>query len=151
MSLHILEKKQILPLNIEESWEFFSNPQNLRLITPDNLGLEITSELESSIYEGMIITYKVTALPKLKIDWVTEITHINKPYYFVDEQRFGPYKFWHHKHFFREVSNGVETTDIVHYSVPLGILGDMINSLYVEKNLENIFSYRSKILEEMFK
>lgn len=150
MTIYTLRKTQILPTTLKESWKFYSNPNNLNEITPPSLGLEITSETKNEIYEGMIITYKVNALPGIKIDWVTEITHIKEPNYFVDEQRFGPYKFWHHKHFLREVENGVEAEDLIHYSLPLGAIGNIINSLYVERNLENIFSYRKNFLEEKF-
>ena len=150
MAIYTLRQTQILPISLEESWEFYSNPNNLNDITPPSLGLELTSETENEIYEGMIITYKVNAFPGIKIDWVTEITHIKEPNYFVDEQRFGPYKFWHHKHFLREVENGVEAEDLVHYSLPLGPIGNIINTLYVRKNLENIFLYREKVLRNKF-
>ena len=150
MSIHTLKKEQFLPISINKCWEFFSDPGNLKLITPPNLGLNITSEINSEIYEGMIITYKVNILPGVTTDWVTEITHMKAPYYFVDEQRIGPYKLWHHQHLFKEQDSGILAKDIVDYVVPFGPLGNILNDIYIRNNLDNIFLYRKKILEEMF-
>ena len=150
MSIHTLKKEQFLPISIDKCWEFFSDPSNLKLITPPTLGLNITSEINSEIYEGMIITYKVNILPGVTTDWVTEITHIKKPYYFVDEQRIGPYKLWHHQHLFSKQNNGILAEDIIDYAIPFGPLGNILNSIYIRNNLDNIFLYRKKILDEMF-
>lgn len=150
MKICTLRRSQKLPISLEESWEFFSNPKNLSLITPPSLGLEITSEINENIYEGMIITYKFKPFPGIVTEWVTEITHIEKPFYFADEQRFGPYVFWHHKHFFKNVDTGVETQDLIHYALPLGPIGRLVNSLYVKKSLDRIFDHRSEVLKEKF-
>lgn len=105
---------------------------------------------EQKMYAGMIIAYKVRPLLGIPMNWVTEITHVREPYFFVDEQRFGPYSLWHHQHHFREVAEGVEMEDLVSYKVPLGILGRLANVLFVRKRLEYIFDYRYKVLEEIF-
>lgn len=102
-------------------------------------------------YAGQIIRYKVQILPGIKMHWVTEITHVNEPFYFVDEQRFGPYALWHHQHHFKEVPGGVEMTDEVNYAIPLGLLGRIANALFVGREVNRIFDYRFKVLEEYFK
>ncbi len=150
MSVHTLKRKQELPISIKQSWEFFSDPNNLKLITPPSLGLEITSEIETEIYEGMIITYKVKPVPGITTTWVTEITHINKPHFFIDVQRIGPYKLWHHQHFFNESDNGTVAEDLIHYAVPFGPLGNLLNSIYIRGNLDNIFNYRNEVLNSIF-
>ena len=101
-------------------------------------------------YAGQIIRYHVSILPGIKVHWVTEITQVKEPLYFIDEQRFGPYSFWHHQHFLKEIPGGVEMRDIVHYGLPLGILGSIANSLIVKKQLKTIFDYRHKKLEAIF-
>lgn len=148
--IHTLKKIQILPIDMKTAWDFFSSPKNLDKITPTDLGLKITSELSDKMYPGMLITYDVTPVPFIKSKWVTEITHVDEPNYFVDEQRFGPYSFWHHKHYFEKVDSGVEVKDVVDYAIPLGPIGDLLNHLVVKKKLEYIFDYRSKVLEDIF-
>jgi len=151
MALHQLKRKQILPISLEQAWEFFSSPFNLEKITPPDMGFQVKLvSPEDKMYAGMIIAYRVSPLLNIPINWVTEITHVQEPYYFVDEQRFGPYSLWHHQHHFKEIAEGLEMIDIVSYKVPLGILGDIANALFVRKRLEHIFNYRYQALEEMF-
>jgi len=159
MSLHILNTSQRLPISITEAWDFLSSPGNLKKITLESMGFEITTgsgdtttnnPVFSKMYPGMIIAYIVKPVPGIPVKWVTEITHVQEPYYFVDEQRFGPYKFWHHKHFLKEIQGGVEMTDIVHYKIPLGPFGDLLNTLFIKKKLAHIFEYRYNKLEKLF-
>jgi ligand-binding SRPBCC domain-containing protein len=142
--------KQNLPITISEAWEFFSNPNNLPKITPPWLNFKVTSNLSDKMYAGMIIAYKVHPILGIPNTWVTEITHVKEPLYFVDEQRFGPYKFWHHQHIFRETKNGIEMEDIVSYGVPLGAIGSIINSLIISKKIKSIFKFRTQALNKMF-
>lgn len=151
MKVNRVHYKQTLNINLDKAWEFFSNPLNLSKITPPWLSFKVTSNVENKMYPGQIITYKVRPLFNIPVTWVTEITHVQEPYYFVDEQRFGPYKMWHHEHKFREVSNeSIEMDDIVTYIIPLGFFGTIINEFIVEKKINEIFNYRRKILESMF-
>jgi len=136
---------------MDEAWDFFSSPKNLQKITPSQLGFKIISKHHGDkMYAGQIIEYKVSPVLGIPIYWMTEITQVEDKKFFIDEQRFGPYSLWHHQHHFREVEGGVEMTDIVHYKLPLGILGDIAHALFVEKQLKGIFDYRFKIVEEMF-
>lgn len=151
MKIYQLKSSQILPISLSTAWKFFSDPKNLSKITPKWLNFEITSNLPNRMYAGLIITYKVRPLLNIPQTWVTEITHVNEPYYFVDEQRFGPYKMWHHEHIFTEIPDvGVEMQDIVSYAVPFGILGRIANYLFVRKKVLEIFEYRKKVLYKMF-
>lgn len=149
MRLYSLRRVQLLPVQMVTAWEFFSSPANLPLITPPNLAFEVTSPLPERMYPGMVITYRVSPFPGVKVPWVTEITHMTEPNYFVDEQRLGPYRFWHHQHHFRELSEGVEVTDLVHYALPLDPLSRPMHFL-VERRLDEIFNYRRRALTEQF-
>jgi ligand-binding SRPBCC domain-containing protein len=146
-----LHRKITLKTSIEEAWNFFSDPRNLKVIKPPKLNMTITSDLPSSMYEGMIISYKVHPILNIPLTWVTEITKIIPNQMFIDEQRHGPYKVWHHEHFFREVENGTEVEDLVSYVMPFGPLGILIQKLHVSGELERIFNYRTNILEERFR
>lgn len=150
MKLYRLYCRQSLPIDLQTCWDFFSDPANLRDITPASLDFRITSELPERMYAGMIISYRIRPLSGLDVTWTTEITHVREPFFFVDEQRFGPYRFWHHQHHFRPIEGGVEMVDEVHYALPLGILGSMLNQLMVEGKLKDIFSYRRRVLEQHF-
>lgn len=150
MKLYRLQRRQYLPLSLATAWQFFCNPSNLAVITPPWLNFVITSELPEKIYPGLIITYKVSPILGVPIQWVTEITHMNEPNFFVDEQRFGPYRLWHHQHLFKETEHGVEMEDIVHYALPYGPLGTIVHELMVKQKLQEIFDYRFKLLTDKF-
>ena len=147
----ILEQEQLLPLSLEEAWDFFSDPRNLEEITPDEMGFHIVSGVGESMHEGQIITYRVRILPGVSLGWVTEIKAVDEGKAFVDEQRFGPYRFWHHRHSFEAVEGGVLIKDRVHYLVGWGPFGWLAEKLFVRRKLEYIFSERRRILEERFR
>ena len=150
MTPYLLKEVQRLPISLPEAWRFFSDPRNLPRITPPSLGLEVTSDLPGEMYPGMIITYLVRPIPWVPVGWVTEITHVREPSLFVDEQRFGPYRFWHHEHHFREVEGGVEMEDIVHYALPFGKIGAIFGGSFVRRRLAEIFAFRRRFLEREF-
>ncbi len=151
MYLQSFIRKQVLKTNIKECWDFFSNPKNLSVITPPEMNFVILTELPEEIYPGLIIQYKVSPLLSIRMSWVTEITQVNKPFFFIDEQRFGPYKFWHHQHIFKEVDGEIEMTDTVHYRIPFGIAGKVFGNWLVEKQLNKIFDYRTQKMFDIFK
>ena len=145
-----IERTQTVPISLETAWKFFSNPVNLVKITPPDMDFRITSPLQTDIYAGQIITYAVRPLMRVLVNWTTEITHVEYPHFFVDEQRFGPYRFWHHQHRFREVAGGVEIYDLVHYLLLHDQLAGLINSLFVAPRLRRIFDFRSTALTKLF-
>lgn len=150
MKVYTLHKKQSLPITVDQAWDFLSSPANLKTITPDYMSFDILSGADRPMYAGQIIQYIVTPILGIKTKWVTEITHVQDKEYFVDEQRFGPYALWHHKHFIKEIDGGVEMEDIIDYKVPFGILGRMVHPFMVKPKLEEIFNYRQKKLIELF-
>ena len=150
MKLYQLKSKQFLPISLDEAWLFFSDPRNLKTITPDYLGFEICDGADRPMYQGQIIQYIVTPVLGIKTKWVTEITHVVDRAFFVDEQRFGPYAFWHHKHFLKEVPGGVEMEDIIDYKIPFGLLGQLVHPILVKPKLNEIFNYRTQKLTELF-
>jgi ligand-binding SRPBCC domain-containing protein len=151
MAFYQLIKTQKLPATISEIWNFISAPSNLKEITPEHMGFVVTSNTAAEkMYPGMIITYKVSPLLGIKLNWITEITHVKDFEYFVDEQRMGPYSLWHHQHKIEPIDGGVLMTDIVTYQPPMGILGALANSLIIKKQLQQIFDYRTVALEKKF-
>ena len=141
---------QKLNISINEAWNFLSNPKNLKDITPEYMRFDIISGDDKKMFPGQIIEYILTPVFNIPFKWVTEITHVKQKKYFVDEQRFGPYSFWHHKHFIKEVEDGVIMEDIVHYKLPLGIIGRLAHRLFVKNKVEEIFSFRRKKLDSLF-
>ena len=150
MKIFKIHTKQKLPITIEEGWGFLSNPKNLSCITPNYMKFKITDCDFKPVYQGQIIQYTVRPLLNIPLKWVTEITHVVNENYFVDEQRFGPYSLWHHKHFLREIDGGIEMEDIIHYKIPLGFIGEFLNFLFIKNQLKEIFEYRKNKLIEIF-
>jgi ligand-binding SRPBCC domain-containing protein len=148
--LYTKTTQQILAASIDEVWAFISSPQNLKNITPPEMGFDILTELPDKMYAGLVIAYNVSPLTGFKTTWVTEITHLEHQHYFIDEQRFGPYTFWHHAHFIKPVEQGVLMTDVVNYKIPLGFIGDWANHLFIKQKLNNIFEYRRLKLDSLF-
>ena len=150
MKIYRLETFQKLPISQNEAWDFLSDPKNLKRITPDYMGFEILSGAADKMYAGQIIQYLVTPVMNIPTKWVTEITHVDEGNYFVDEQRFGPYSLWHHKHFLKPIPNGVEMVDIIDYKIPLGIIGQLVHPILVAPKLKEIFEYRKQALVELY-
>jgi ligand-binding SRPBCC domain-containing protein len=150
MKIYTLHTKQNLPITLDQAWEFLSSPKNLKTITPPYMGFKTLSGDDRPMFAGQIIQYIVTPVAGIPTKWVTEITHVVDKHYFVDEQRFGPYALWHHKHFLREIDGGVEMEDIVDYKLPLGIIGQLVHPFLVKPKLKEIFDFRHKKLIELF-
>lgn len=145
-----LKQEQFLPITLDAAWDFFANPENLNEVTPDDMVFEITSELPDKMYEGLMITYRIKPFLNIPIKWCTEITHIKERLFFVDEQRQGPYRIWHHEHHFKEVEGGVLMTDLLYYDIGKSFLGWIAGRLFVHKKVKQIFEYRFKILDAYF-
>lgn len=151
MAFYQFHREQRIDVPLDYIWDFISSPKNLKKITPDYMGFDITSaNLPEKMYEGMIISYKVSPVLGIKTDWVSEITHIRAKEFFIDEQRIGPYKLWHHQHILNPAQNGVLMTDIVTYQPPFGVLGAVANKMVIRKKLNEIFEYRKMALDTIF-
>jgi len=149
---YTLQRETFIPTTLDNAWDFFTSPLNLAKITPPEMNFVVTSNFKENtkVYPGMIITYKVSPLFSIKLNWMTEITQVNEKEYFIDEQRFGPYALWHHQHFFKEVDGGVEMKDIVNYAIGYGFIGRIANNLMVKKKLDEVFEYREKAIGGIF-
>ena len=150
MMVNKLFYSQKLPISLDDAWDFLSSPNNLKLITPESMNFKIIDWDKKKAYPGQIIQYTVSPVFGMKIKWITEITQVKRNSYFIDEQRFGPYSFWHHKHFIKEIDNGILMDDIIHYKIPFGFIGEILNKVYVQNKLNKIFKYRENKLNEIF-
>jgi ligand-binding SRPBCC domain-containing protein len=149
--VYSLKTTQKIPISLSQAWDFFSRPDNLKDITPPQLGFEVISQHHGEkMYPGQIIEYMVRPILGIPLYWMTEITHVQDKQYFIDEQRFGPYSLWHHQHHFKEAEGGVEMTDIVHYKLPLWFLGDIAQVVIVKKQLQEIFDFRFAAVKQRF-
>lgn len=149
--VYSLKTVQNIPASLDEVWNFFSIPDNLKEITPKHLNFTVTSKHHGTkVYAGQIIEYKVSPVLGIPLYWMTEIIHVEDKVYFVDEQRYGPYSMWHHQHHFKAINGGVEMTDIVHYKIPLWILGDIAHALFVKAEVKKIFDHRLIAVEQKF-
>ncbi len=151
MGHYTLKRVSRIPISLDEAWDFFSSPKNLKEITPEKVGFnQLSNSGSDKMYEGQLITYTVSPILGIPIFWMTEITHVHAKKYFIDEQRYGPYAMWNHSHFFKEIKGGVEMTDLVQYKMPLGFIGRLGHTILVKKQLDDIFAFREKRLIEKF-
>ena len=150
MKIFKLKYSQKLPINLNEAWDFLSSPNNLELITPKSMDFNITDWDRKKAYPAQIIQYTVKPILGIKINWVTEITQVRDKEFFIDEQRFGPYTFWHHKHFIKEIEGGVIMEDVIHYKPPFGFIGVLLNFLFINSKLNSVFKYRELELIKTF-
>lgn len=150
IGMYQLKRTQFVKTDLQTCWDFFSSPKNLKVITPDYMGFDVLVDVPEKMYEGLMIEYIVKPLLGIPMKWVTEIKYVHDKEFFVDEQRKGPYKIWHHEHHFKEVEGGVEMTDIVSYEIPFGVLGKIAHPILVKRKLEEIFDYRFRKVEEIF-
>ncbi len=150
MRVYIKKWVQDIPGNPEQIWGFFSRPENLQKITPAEMNFQIQTDLQGKdMYEGMMIVYKVSPFKGVPMTWATEITHIKPGIHFIDEQRIGPYAMWHHEHWFEPIEGGVRMTDLLHYAVAMGPIGQFANALIVNKKVDCIFTCRTKVIEKL--
>lgn len=150
MKLYRLCRIQTLPVSEEVAWQFFSSPLNLPSITPPWLKLKITGDVSKPMYPGMLICYRLAPFWGIPVKWLSEITHVDPPRYFVDEQRAGPYRFWHHQHHFRPENGRIKMTDTVSFAFKYGHFGSLLYTLFIRKRLADIFDYRKERLAQLF-
>ena len=148
--MYQLKTIQFVKTDMATCWDFFSNPKNLSKITPQSMGFIVRTELPDKMYEGLMIEYTVRPMLGIPMNWITEIKTVKNHSFFVDEQRKGPYRIWHHEHHFKEVEGGVEMTDIVSYEIPFGFLGRLMHPILVKNKLKEIFDYRRQKVDELF-
>lgn len=151
MGFYQFKHSQQIKADIKEVWKFISSPKNLKIITPPDMGFEITSGNENQpIYPGMIITYNVKPMLNIPVKWMTEITQVKPNEFFIDEQRMGPYTMWHHQHIITPKDGGVLMEDIVTYIPPFGPLGTLAQHLFIKQKLKQIFAHRTEMVNTYF-
>jgi len=148
--IHYLHREQVISAPQEQVWDYFADPKNLDELTPPDMKFEIITGGDVRMYPGQMIEYRVEFVRGLRSLWLTEITHVEEGRYFVDEQRVGPYRFWYHEHHFEPLETGVKMTDKVTYAAPFGLLGDIMNALWIQRRLKKIFDYRYQKIVELF-
>ena len=148
---HVLERRLVLPIPLQQAWDFFSDPNNLARITPPDMGFAIRGPRpQPPTHAGQRITYTVRPVLSIPLKWVTLITMAEAPHRFVDTQEKGPYAYWHHTHSFSECAEGTMMHDRVEYGMPLGFLGELAHRIFVQRQLASVFNYREKVLKELF-
>lgn len=144
-----LETEVILSKPVSEVFPFFADAKNLERITPPWLHFRILDQSTPEIGEGTIFNYKLR-IRGVPIHWRSKITKWKDNDRFMDMQLKGPYSKWEHLHTFEEHPNGTLMRDIVHYKVPLGIVGDFVAGWYVKRDVEKIFEYRKQEILKIF-
>ena len=140
--MYQINRRTTVNCPIDQTWEFLARPENLDAITPENMRFEILSEVPETMFNGLLIEYRITIPLFGRQRWLTEIKHIREGISFVDEQRIGPYKFWYHYHEVQPKDQTTEIIDQVTYQLPFGILGNIVHAMIIKGQLKQIFDYR---------
>ena len=149
--MHLFKSEQNLPISINQAWDFFSNPANLMVLTHPKMKMKMESENGlNPIFKGKILKISVTLFGFFPSTFLSEISEVQAPDFFIDTQLKGPFAFWQHKHLLTEIDGGTKITDEVTLKFPLGFIGVVANYLFGKKYLENVFKYRKKVLDERF-
>ncbi len=148
--IHYLRREQWIPAPLKIVWEYFADPVNLDELTPPDMNFQIIGGGGRTMYEGQMIEYRVGFMWGLRSLWLTEISHVRQREYFVDEQRMGPYRLWIHEHLFTPSRGGVMMNDLVTYAVPFSLLGDVVNTFWIQGRLARIFDYRTRKIAQLF-
>ncbi len=146
MKIHELQREILLPSPISEVFPFFAEARNLELLTPPWMKFQIVSPQPITMRVGTLIDYRIL-VRGLPMRWRSEITVWEPPYRFVDEQRRGPYRLWHHDHKFAEHNGGTLVSDTVRYAVPFDFVA---HRWFVRPDVERIFQFRNEKMAEIF-
>lgn len=149
-AIHHLERRQVIPVPLESAWDYFATPRNLEEMTPPSLSFRIAWGGDEPMHAGQLIGYRVKVAPLMWVKWLTEITVVEPGHTFVDEQRRGPYRLWHHLHRFTAVAGGTECLDRVTYELPFGPMGSLLHAVWIRRQLTHIFAYRAAHLTRRF-
>lgn len=149
-TMYRYEQQQLVPANLDEVWDFFSNPRNLQRLMPDDMSFEMLDDIPEKMYPGLLLRYRVAPLLGIKLPWTSRIEFVEEKKYFVDTQSEGPFRFWHHEHRFEAVEGGTMVYDLLHYRLPLEPLSKLFHRSIVKKKLDQIFSQRIIRSEQVF-
>jgi ligand-binding SRPBCC domain-containing protein len=149
IQFHTLRVEQWIPHPVEDVFAFFADANNLEAITPPWLNFRIVSIDSGPITSGSEIRYRLR-WHGVPIHWTTEIRHWDPPYRFIDVQRSGPYRLWHHTHRFEAHGGYTKMTDVVRYKLPFSFLGRIAHVIKVRKDVQRIFDYRRQRIEQLF-
>ena len=149
MKIYELNVSHQVNAPIEEVFDFFSKPENLSKITPAKMGFNVLTPSPIKMQRGALIEYTIRVFG-FPLRWRTLITAYEPPKKFVDEQLKGPYSFWHHTHTFEPNNDGVLISDVIKYSIPLGILGRALHYIWIRNDLNRVFNYRKEVIDKIF-
>jgi ligand-binding SRPBCC domain-containing protein len=151
VNIREIRESIVLPMTLQTAWDFFADPANLNEVTPPEMRFQTQGGDPGPVHEGQLLWHRVKLGPLVYRTWVTRIEVVREREYFIDDQPFGPFKLWHHRHSFRPIGdNEVEVTDTVRYALPFWPLGELAHGLLVAPKLKAMFDYRRSALERMF-
>jgi ligand-binding SRPBCC domain-containing protein len=143
-----LERRQWLSAPLDRVFDFFAQAGNLERITPPWLHFELLGEAPAELGVGTLIDYRLH-VRRIPIRWRSRIEEWEPGRSFVDRQLRGPYRLWHHRHTFTLQDGGTLVRDEVTYALPFGRAGQFAHPLFVRRDLERIFEYRHRAVQEI--
>ena len=146
---YLLRRRTVVPGTLHEVFTFHTDPRNLEALTPPWLAFRVLHSTDPAVRLGTRITYGLR-LHGIPMRWESRISEFVDGDSFADEMLSGPYRRWYHRHLFRDVEGGVEIEDVVEYALPFGPIGRLVHSLFVRRQLQQIFDFRTQAIDRRF-
>ncbi len=132
----------------EEAFEFHTDTNNLKLITPPGIKVEILS-IKLPLELGSEIKLRVTQFGLLSNTWHIKLTDYIKDKLITDTQQSGPFHKWIHRHKFEGSEGTCTMTDEIEYELPFGVLGRIADKVFVSGLIKKQFEFRHKVTKQL--
>jgi ligand-binding SRPBCC domain-containing protein len=77
----------------------------------------------------------------------SEVTAMDRPNLFVDQQTRGPFRRFHHEHRFHASGDGTVMIDSIEFSSPLGPIGRVVDRSFLERYMTKLIRERNLYLK----
>jgi uncharacterized protein len=142
-----LQREQLVPVSLDDVFEFFAQARNLESITPPSLRFALRSPTGAT-HASTRINYRLH-LHGVPFGWETLIARWQPPNFFTDVQLRGPYALWEHRHSFESRGATTVMRDRVEYVLPFHPFSALVRR-FVRRDVEAIFDFRARSIRERF-
>jgi uncharacterized protein len=147
---HLLRHRMRVNAPLGEVFSFFSQPQNLGVMTPADMHFRITSSMPAEVTSGSRFEYQLRVGP-LPLRWRTLIEVWQPQRLMIDSQERGPYRCWWHEHHFEADGSSTLMVDRVYFALPFGVAGSSVSRVLVAPALRRIFRFRAQAMGLRFR
>ena len=144
--MHVFVYESVIPASVEEVFAFHEDPRALSILMPPWEKARVITP-PNSLAVGTVVEVE-TRIGPFWTRMVAEHIGYEKNRYFEDTLRKSPFASWRHHHGFSAHPEGCLLRDEIHYRLPLGPLGQLVEPLLVRPRLQKLFRYRHEITRQ---